>query len=75
MKAEYITSNRLSNQRIRLDSSLSPEDVLTSLGAVQAQDYPAALWVNGLAVRLMQDWKPTARYNFRVEARQAEDSC
>jgi hypothetical protein len=74
MKAEYITSNRLSNQHISLNSSMSPEDVLTSLGAVQTQEYPVALWANGLAVRLMQDWKPTARYYFRVEASQAEDS-
>ncbi len=46
---EGITDRRLSNQRITLDSTVkSPEDVLTSLGAIQAQDYAAALWAIGL---------------------------
>ena len=43
-----IARNRLSNQHIFHDSKMSPEDVLTSLGAIQAQDYPAALWAIGL---------------------------
>jgi len=43
-----IARGRLSNQHINLNSSKSAEDVLTSLGAIQAQDYPAALWAVGL---------------------------
>jgi hypothetical protein len=49
LKAEDIASERLSNQLINSDSvPRSPEDVLNSLGAIQAQDYPAALWAIGL---------------------------
>jgi Winged helix DNA-binding domain len=49
MENEDITSTRLSNQHINLDSTAkSPGDVLTSLGAMQAQDHPAALWAIGL---------------------------
>jgi hypothetical protein len=44
-----ITGYRLSNQHVSPDSGAgSAEDVLESLGAVQAQDYPAALWAIGL---------------------------
>jgi hypothetical protein len=44
-----ITGSRLSNQHISpATRARSPEDVLSSLGAVQAQDYPAALWAIGL---------------------------
>ena len=39
MENEDLTRSRLSNQRISLGSKSSPEDVLSSLGAVQAQDY------------------------------------
>jgi len=49
MEKEDIAGSRLSNQHIDLDSSAkSPGDVLASLGAIQAQDYPAALWAIGL---------------------------
>jgi hypothetical protein len=49
MEKEGIASSRLSNQHISLNSSVkSPGDVLASLGAIQAQDYPAALWAIGL---------------------------
>jgi hypothetical protein len=44
-----ITTHRLSNQHIALHSAArSPDEVLRSLGAIQAQDYPAALWAIGL---------------------------
>ena len=49
MRAEDLARSRLASQGIQPDSTAkSPEDVLTSLGAVQAQDYPAALWAIGL---------------------------
>jgi len=49
MEKEDIASSRLSNQHINLNSSAkSPGEVLPSLGAIQAQDYPAALWAIGL---------------------------
>jgi hypothetical protein len=49
LKAEDIARSRLASQRIQPDSTAgSPEDVLTSLGAIQAQDYLAALWAIGL---------------------------
>jgi len=49
MEHREIASTRLSNQHISLDSrTKSPEDVLSSLGAMQAQVYPAALWAIGL---------------------------
>jgi hypothetical protein len=49
MNSSDVTLDRLSNQLIAPPSpSGSPEDVLTSLGAMQAQDYPAALWAIGL---------------------------
>jgi len=48
MEDEDIASSRLSNQFIVPHSQGSPERVLRSLGAIQAQDYPAALWAIGL---------------------------
>jgi len=48
MDDEEIARNRLSNQHIIHDSTRSPEGVLKSLGAIQAQDYQAALWAMGL---------------------------
>jgi Winged helix DNA-binding domain len=49
MEKEDIAGSRLSNQHVDLNSSAkSPGDVLASLGAIQAQDYPAALWAIGL---------------------------
>ena len=47
-----ITGRRLWNQHVALDSPAnSPKDALTSLGALQAQDYQAALWAIGLRCR------------------------
>lgn len=52
METGEITGNRLSSQHISLHSKTdSVEDVLTSLGAIQAQDYSAALWAIGLRCR------------------------
>jgi hypothetical protein len=52
MENEDIENYRLSNQHITPQSAAkSPEDVLTSFGAIQAQDYPAALWAIGLRCR------------------------
>jgi hypothetical protein len=52
MENKDIASSRLSNQHISLDSATDfAADVLTSLGAIQAQDYPAALWAIGLRCR------------------------
>jgi hypothetical protein len=49
MEKEDIACSRLSSQHINLNSSArSPGDVLASLGAIQAQDYHAALWAIGL---------------------------
>jgi hypothetical protein len=48
MEKSDITGYRLTNQHINLNPCKSPADVLTSLGAIQAQDYPAALWAIGL---------------------------
>ncbi|MFI5412394.1 MAG: winged helix DNA-binding domain-containing protein [Candidatus Micrarchaeales archaeon] len=44
-----ITKYRLATQNIALaDATKSPEEVLSSFGAIQAQDYPASLWAIGL---------------------------
>src|SRR5271169_2974904 len=52
MENRDITSGRLSNQHISPDArAKSAEEVLRSLGAVQAQDYPAALWAIALRCR------------------------
>jgi len=52
MENRDIPGERLSNHHISLDSRVnSAEDVLASLGAIQAQDYPAALWAIGLRCR------------------------
>ena len=49
METRDITGCRLSSQHISLDSRRdSPEEVLASLGAVQAQDYAASLWAIAL---------------------------
>jgi len=49
VEGEDIAGDRLSNQHISLSSAVkSPADVLKSLGAIQAQDYQAALWAIGL---------------------------
>lgn len=48
MNFQDIPWNRLSNQRILSTASARPEDVVFSLGAMQAQDYQGALWAIGL---------------------------
>ena len=45
-----IAARRLYNQDITRARKRRPEDVVASLGAVQAQEYPAARW--GLALRM-----------------------
>jgi hypothetical protein len=45
-----ITSARLANQRLSGTGFTRPEEVVSWLGAVQAQDYPAAKWA--LALRM-----------------------
>jgi Winged helix DNA-binding domain len=45
-----ITSARLANQRLSGTGFARPEDVVSWLGAVQAQDYPGAKWA--LALRM-----------------------
>ena len=47
MDAQGILERRLLNQGVSSSCS-DPEAVLRTLGAVQAQDYPAALWAIGL---------------------------
>jgi DNA glycosylase AlkZ-like len=48
MDVQDMLDNRLLNQQISSSVPSSPETVLRNLGAVQAQDYPAALWAIGL---------------------------
>lgn len=48
MDVQGILEHRLLNQYISSDARQEPESVLAHLGAVQAQDYPAALWAIGL---------------------------
>lgn len=48
MAFSEIARRRLLNQRIVAASNTSAEDVVTTLGAVQAQDFPSALWAVGL---------------------------
>lgn len=50
MDAQDIMDRRLLNQRIS-SKGPDPETVLKGLGAVQAQDYSAALWAIGLRCR------------------------
>jgi hypothetical protein len=46
--AREIAARRLANQHIAAASLQNPADVVASLGAVQAQDYPGGLWAVGL---------------------------
>ncbi len=48
MKSQRIPYERLLRQRIAGEGLTSPADVVRWLGAVQAQDYPAAKWALGL---------------------------
>jgi hypothetical protein len=46
-----IAAARLDNQQVTASLRREPEDVVAWLGAVQAQDYPAARWALGLRMR------------------------
>lgn len=46
-----IALHRLHNQQIAKPKFTDPADVVAHLGAVQAQDYPAALWAVGLRTK------------------------
>ncbi len=48
MDIRDLLDERLLNQRISSQVPASPEKVVSELGAVQAQDYPASLWAIGL---------------------------
>lgn len=50
-----IIRRRLSNQRIADPNFTKPQDVVTWLGAVQAQDYAAAKWAVGLRMQEATD--------------------
>ena len=50
-----IIRRRLSNQRIADPNFTKPQDVVTWLGAVQAQDYAAAKWAVGLRMKEATD--------------------
>ncbi len=51
MNYSDIVHNRLASQRILNHDFKTPEEVLSSFGAMQAQDYPASLWAIGLRCR------------------------
>src|SRR5689334_20386645 len=46
-----ILQLRLANERLLEPIAAEPEDIVRHLGAVQSQDYPAALWALGLRLR------------------------
>jgi DNA glycosylase AlkZ-like len=50
LKPSDIARLRLNNRQLASPGARSPADVVKHLGAVQAQDYPAALWAIGLRV-------------------------
>jgi len=51
MQSQDIAYYRLMNQQISINPSKTPEQVVSSLGAMQAQDYNASLWAIGLRIR------------------------
>jgi winged helix DNA-binding protein len=51
MKPSDLAALRLQNQSILASRLTTPHDVVSSLGAVQAQDYLGALWAVGLRMR------------------------
>src|SRR5271155_2275209 len=57
MTARDIVNYRLVNQQIAQSGCKTPGQVVARLGAVQAQDYPGALWSIGLR---LQDATATA---------------
>lgn len=48
MANRRIAESRLFNQKITSSASLKPEEIVRSMGAVQAQDYGQAVWAIGL---------------------------
>lgn len=50
MTTSDIVRYRLHNQQVSQQAFGEPEEVVAWLGAVQAQDYPAAKWAIGLRV-------------------------
>ncbi|MEK7572140.1 MAG: winged helix DNA-binding domain-containing protein [Patescibacteria group bacterium] len=51
MNSSDITTMRLANHHLSLPDFITPESVVAHLGAVQAQDYPAAKWSLGLRMK------------------------
>ena len=60
-----IAAQRLNNQRLTRSGPRRPEDIVAWLGAVQAQEYPAARW--GLGQR-MRDGAKDAEVRRAVDA-------
>lgn len=58
-----IAHHRLHNQRIASDLFEEPADVVKWLGAVQAQDYPAAKWAVGLRIQEATDAEIEQAFN------------
>ncbi len=48
LKSDQLTQLRLLNQQIAFNTCRKPAEVVRHLGAMQAQDYPGALWSIGL---------------------------
>jgi hypothetical protein len=55
-----VAHARLYNQRLSASAFRTPEDVVTWMGAVQAQDYPGARWALALRMRRASDAAPVA---------------
>ncbi|MDE1851392.1 MAG: AlkZ family DNA glycosylase [Candidatus Micrarchaeota archaeon] len=51
MDSDEIADMRLLSQGITSETSARPEDVVSRMGAMQAQDYDAAMWAIGLRCR------------------------
>jgi hypothetical protein len=63
MAGSSIVQLRLHNQRLASSSLHSPVEVVRWLGAVQAQDYPAAKWAVGRRTRDATDAAIEHKYN------------
>lgn len=51
MEQEELIKLRLQQHNLSRESNLTPEQVVSSLGAVQAQDYPSSLWAMGIRAK------------------------
>ncbi|MGZ3745354.1 MAG: winged helix DNA-binding domain-containing protein, partial [Pseudobdellovibrionaceae bacterium] len=51
MNLEDVAKLRLINHQIACSATKEPGEVVASLGAMQAQDYQAALWAVGLRAK------------------------